>query len=163
MSSHAKCFSCGFVDWAGRANCRRCGNSFYRGGSRARHDSPTPARQEWSHTRVGGGEALFTGSVRLLVWATGIGVSALLLARMQDEKLGLVVAAAMALVGGLAAVAGTLMYVVETFRAGILWGVGSLFFLPVSLLFLFAHWHSAKRPFAISTLGSVMLLIGLLA
>jgi hypothetical protein len=48
---------------------------------------------------------------------------------------------------------GSITYLIAAFRAGILWGLGCLFLPPVSLIFLFAHWQTAKKPFLTQLLG----------
>jgi len=48
---------------------------------------------------------------------------------------------------------GGITYLIAAFRAGILWGLGCLFLPPVSLIFLFVHWKTAKKPFLTQLLG----------
>lgn len=48
---------------------------------------------------------------------------------------------------------GSLMYAVAAFRTSMLWGLGCIFIPFVPVIFLFAHWKAARKPFVISILG----------
>jgi hypothetical protein len=52
---------------------------------------------------------------------------------------------------------GSVMLLIEAFGAGMLWGLGCLFLpLPVALLFIGTHWHSAKKAFLVQVAGLVL-------
>ena len=48
---------------------------------------------------------------------------------------------------------GSIWYIIETFRVGILWGLSCMFLPFVSFIFLFVHWKVASKPFLLSILG----------
>ncbi len=52
-------------------------------------------------------------------------------------------------------VIGTLLYLTSAFRISILWGLGCIFIPFIPVIFLFAHWNSARKPFVISVLGLI--------
>jgi hypothetical protein len=65
------------------------------------------------------------------------------------------------LLGGmLIALLSSIQFLVGAFRVGLWWGLGSLFFAPVSLAFLVVHWKVAGRPFLVSLAGLAAALIG---
>lgn len=49
--------------------------------------------------------------------------------------------------------AGSTWYLIEAFRVSLLWGLGNIFVPFVSIIFLFAHWRKAAKPFLLSILG----------
>lgn len=55
---------------------------------------------------------------------------------------------------------GGLWYLIESFRAGIWWGLGCVFIAPVQIIFLIAHWSAAKKPFGVQVLGVCLLFAG---
>lgn len=57
---------------------------------------------------------------------------------------------------------GSIWFIVTAFQESILWGLGVLFFHPVSLIFLILGWERAKRPFFLELLGLGILLFGAL-
>jgi hypothetical protein len=57
---------------------------------------------------------------------------------------------------------GSIWYVIETFRVGILWGLSCMFLPFVSFVFLFVHWRVAAKPFMMSILGLVIAFLGTL-
>lgn len=48
---------------------------------------------------------------------------------------------------------GSLWYLIAAFRISILWGLGCIFVPFVPIVFLFAHWRVAAKPFIVSILG----------
>ena len=57
------------------------------------------------------------------------------------------------LVGALVALVGVIGVLVQAFRAGLLWGLLSLFLPIVYLVFALTHWDKAGRPFLLHLLG----------
>ncbi len=55
---------------------------------------------------------------------------------------------------------GGVLMLIATFRVNILWGLGSLFFPIVGLLFLCMHWDKARLPFLINLSGIALLVLG---
>ena len=55
---------------------------------------------------------------------------------------------------------GGIFFLIEAFKTSLLWGLGCLFFTPVSLFYLFCHWGNAKKPFLIQIVGFVILFAG---
>ena len=54
---------------------------------------------------------------------------------------------------------GCVVFLIATFRAGILWGLSCMFLPFVSLIFLLVHWKTAAKPFLISMLGIAILFL----
>ena len=54
------------------------------------------------------------------------------------------------------AVAGIWM-LVASFQVSLGWGLACLFISPAILVFVFAHWDEAKKPFMWMVIGSVLL------
>ena len=67
------------------------------------------------------------------------------------------------IIGFLFAFVGGIWFLVEAFRAGIWWGLGCLFISVVELIFLVIHWDRAAKPFGLSVLGGVIMLVGIFA
>ncbi|MDA3959467.1 MAG: hypothetical protein PF961_01660 [Planctomycetota bacterium] len=57
------------------------------------------------------------------------------------------------IIGIVVALAGGIWFLVEAFKENILWGLGSLLFAPVSLVFLILHFRVAAKPFALQVVG----------
>lgn len=76
---------------------------------------------------------------------------------MSLFELGLVLLAAGLLISFIASV----MMLVAAFSQHVGWGLGILFFPPVSLLFLFMCWQRARKPFMWSVAGSLLLAAGM--
>lgn len=52
---------------------------------------------------------------------------------------------------------GGLGLIIAAFRTGIWWGVGSVLFAPVSLVFIIVHWREAKKPFFLQLFGLALI------
>lgn len=63
-------------------------------------------------------------------------------------------------IGAIIALVGGFMLLIEAFRESVLWGIGSLLFNPVSLIFLILHWDVAKKPFFIQLGGLAIAFVG---
>ena len=63
-------------------------------------------------------------------------------------------------VGLLAAIVGSIWFIVVAFQESVLWGLGCLLLQPLSIIFLLLHFGDAARPFGLSLLGSVLMLAG---
>ena len=48
---------------------------------------------------------------------------------------------------------GGMVFLIASFRTGILWGIGCLLFYPISIAFLILHGDVAKNPFFITAVG----------
>lgn len=55
---------------------------------------------------------------------------------------------------------GGIWLLVKAFQASVWWGLGSIFVPFVSLIFVITHWAEAKRPFFLTLVGLVLILIG---
>lgn len=64
-----------------------------------------------------------------------------------------IIATILVLLGLVALLVGGVTYIIAAFRTSVLWGLGVLFFGPVSLVFLFLHWSKAKQPFYLQLWG----------
>jgi len=53
----------------------------------------------------------------------------------------------------------SIWFLVVAFKENIFWGLGCLFLGIVSLIFLFVHWHEAKKPFLLSFLGVIVIIV----
>ena len=58
---------------------------------------------------------------------------------------------------------GHLCFLVAAFKENVLWGLGCLLISPVSFFFLIVHWAEAKKPFGISCLGIVLIVLAVIA
>jgi hypothetical protein len=58
---------------------------------------------------------------------------------------------------------GALLFILEAFREGILWGLAVIFLPVVPLIFLIVHWGRAKGPFFIQLWGVAFVLLAVLA
>ena len=66
------------------------------------------------------------------------------------------------IIGGVIALVGGLWMLVEIFSTGLLWGIGSLLFSPISLIWLITHWQQGKYPFLVQMTGIVIMVPGML-
>ena len=64
------------------------------------------------------------------------------------------------LAGAVAVVIGNFWFIINTFRVHVFWGLGCLFLPFISLIFLFVHWKSAARPFVLSFVGIISVILG---
>jgi hypothetical protein len=74
------------------------------------------------------------------------------------ETLGLI----LLIVGYIGAAIAGIWFLIVAFQEDVWWGLGCLFVPFVSLIFLFAHWEEAKRPFLAELAACVPLLLGTL-
>jgi len=74
------------------------------------------------------------------------------------EIIGLI----LCLVGGITAIVGGIWFLVVAFQESPLWGLGCIFFPPVSLFFLISHWDEAGKPFLVQLAGFVPMFVGML-
>jgi hypothetical protein len=58
---------------------------------------------------------------------------------------------------------GSLLFIIEAFREGILWGLAVLFLPIVPLIFLIVHWSRAKGPFFVQLWGIGLVVLAVLA
>ena len=66
------------------------------------------------------------------------------------------------LIGLLIAIAGWLMVVVAAFKESAGWGIGSLLFPLIALIFVIRHWQDARRGFFTQLGGTAIFLLGAL-
>jgi len=66
------------------------------------------------------------------------------------------------IVGFLVALVGGIGILIEAFKEHVLWGIGSLLFSPVSLVFVILHWDRAGKPFLLNLGGVVVMFLGVL-
>ena len=69
---------------------------------------------------------------------------------------------ALLVLGMILSVVGGIWLLVVAFQTGVWWGLGSLFVPFVSLVFVIMHWQPSKKPFLISVVGTVLLIIGVM-
>jgi len=55
---------------------------------------------------------------------------------------------------------GGIFFLVEAFKTSVLWGLGCIFFTPVTLFYLLCHWGNAKKPFLIQVVGFSIMFAG---
>ncbi len=60
------------------------------------------------------------------------------------------------IVGGVAALCGSVMMLIRMFQTSILWGLGGIFVPFVSLIWLIMHWDKGGRPFLIYLAGGLV-------
>jgi hypothetical protein len=66
-------------------------------------------------------------------------------------------------VGWLAAFVGGIWMVVNAFKTGVGWGLGTLFlWLPVGLIYLVKNWQQNKKPFFIQLAGLGLIVVAVL-
>ncbi|CAM2868532.1 hypothetical protein ACCE111639_04550 [Acinetobacter celticus] len=53
---------------------------------------------------------------------------------------------AIVLIGGIG-------FFIAAFKNSLLWGLGCLFFYPISIVFLILYWQDAKNPFFLQLIG----------
>jgi hypothetical protein len=63
-------------------------------------------------------------------------------------------------IGGIVALVGWVMLIIQAFRKSALWGIGSILISPVALVFAIMNWQTAKRPFLIEIAGVVLIILG---
>lgn len=62
-------------------------------------------------------------------------------------------------IGLLLSIIGGIWLLVVAFKTSILWGLGTFFIPFVGLVFVFMHWQVAKKPFLLSLLAVVLLIV----
>lgn len=62
-------------------------------------------------------------------------------------------------IGAIISVIGGIWFLVVAFRQTVWWGLGSIFIPFVALIFLIMHWSDAKKPFFVSLLGTVIMVV----
>lgn len=63
------------------------------------------------------------------------------------------------IVGGLVILVCNLLFIVAAFSESVLWGLGVLLVPFVSVIFLLQHWESVKKPFLVSLLVGLPLMV----
>jgi hypothetical protein len=63
------------------------------------------------------------------------------------------------IIGAIISVIGGIWFLVVAFRQTIWWGLGCLFIPFVSIIFLIIHWGDAAKPFFVSLLGVVIMVL----
>jgi len=56
---------------------------------------------------------------------------------------------------------GNIGFLIAAFRAGVFWGLSTMFLPLVSFVFLFVHWKTAARPFLVILSGVAVVLLGI--
>lgn len=64
--------------------------------------------------------------------------------------------------GGLIAVIGGILFIIETFKVSWLWCVGCILFYPIAIVFVFLHWDVSKKPVLLQLIGFGIVGIGML-
>jgi hypothetical protein len=57
---------------------------------------------------------------------------------------------------------GGIWFLVVAFKESVLWGLGCMFVPFVSLIFLISHWSDTAKPFGVSLLGSVIMVVAVM-
>ncbi len=60
---------------------------------------------------------------------------------------------AIVLIGGIG-------FFIAAFKNSLLWGLGCLFFYPISIVFLILYWQDAKNPFFLQLIGIFIVFLG---
>jgi hypothetical protein len=63
-------------------------------------------------------------------------------------------------IGGLVALYGLVVMLINAFKASLLWGLGSLFIPLVLLVFVIMNWAENMKPFLIYLGGFVLMVVG---
>jgi len=66
----------------------------------------------------------------------------------------------LSIIGIIIFIIGGILFLIESFKKSIIWGLACLFIAPIVLVFTFLHWDVAKKPFFIILTGFVVMLIG---
>lgn len=64
------------------------------------------------------------------------------------------------ILGLILAVIGHIGILIEAFKEGIAWGLGTLLVPIVALIFVVLHWQETKKPFLLSLAGNVIWILG---
>ena len=64
------------------------------------------------------------------------------------------------IIGLIIFVIGGILFLIESFKESVIWGLACLFVAPVVIVFTFLHWDVAKKPFFILLTGFIIMLIG---
>ena len=65
----------------------------------------------------------------------------------------------LSVIGAIVSLIGGIWFLVVAFRQSVWWGLGCLFIPFVSLVFLIMHWRDAAKPFFVSLLGTVLIIV----
>jgi hypothetical protein len=79
--------------------------------------------------------------------------------QLPGETSMLSLAMVLLVIAGITSTVGSIWLIINAFRKHWAWGLGSLFFPIVQLVFVFANWPLAKKPFLV-ILGSLVLFCG---
>lgn len=64
------------------------------------------------------------------------------------------------LIGIIIFVIGGILFLIESFKESIFWGIACILITPIVLVFTVMHWDVAKKPFFIQLTGIAVMLIG---
>ena len=64
------------------------------------------------------------------------------------------------IIGIIIFVIGGILFLIESFKESIFWGIACLLITPVVIVFTLMHWDVAKKPFLIQLAGLGVMLIG---
>ena len=64
------------------------------------------------------------------------------------------------ILGLILAAIGHVGILIEAFKEGIGWGLGTLLIPIVALIFVFMHWQETRKPFLLSVVGNVIWIVG---
>ena len=62
-------------------------------------------------------------------------------------------------IGILIFIIGGILFLIESFKKSVVWGIACLLITPVVLVFTVMHWDVAKKPFLIQLAGFGVMLI----
>jgi len=62
-------------------------------------------------------------------------------------------------IGVLIFIIGGILFLIESFKKSVVWGIACLLITPVVLVFTVIHWDVAKKPFSIQLAGFGVMLI----
>ena len=79
--------------------------------------------------------------------------------QQKEEPLAGYLVLALFAMGAVMAFIGEIWFLVASFRVSILWGLGCFFIPFVGLFFLIKHWSDAAKPFGVSVLGNIMIIV----
>lgn len=67
---------------------------------------------------------------------------------------------AIMIIGVIIAIIGGILFLIETFKESILWGIGCIILGPISIIFAILHWDVSKKPVVIQLIGFAVMLLG---
>lgn len=64
--------------------------------------------------------------------------------------------------GSVTILVANIWFLILAFKEHILWGLACLLISPVSLFFLIVHWKEAKKPFGVTCIGFILIVLAMI-